>query len=975
MRFCTVVLSVAVIAGGAARTHAVDLKNVLADYPVTSWGLRDGLPSDVVTAITQDDVGYLWLGTDAGLVRFDGVRFVQWSAISDAALPKHPVRSLLTAKDGSLWIGFADGGGISRIHQGVVTTFVETHGLGRASVTALTEDANGTIIAGMSDGLYALHGERWQRFDDGTGLLTSVRSTFIDHSGHLLIGTDSGLFQRDVSGRLERLSDVEGAVSGITEDEDSQVLITDEIAGLKSAGRTAPELAGLLRVRGSVMLRDRRGHIWLGTRGQGLWRLTRGPRQTPIVEQSTLLTGLASTWIYSLFEDREGSIWVGLSRGLSRLSPYVFAPIDLPTVVEAMDVAADGSVWLVATDRLIHLSATGVERAQIPVSFVGRRVTAFKAGDKSVVWVATTNGLFKLAGDTLKEVRTDADEHIDGIQQVVLANDGRMWLYDPRRGLSELHGTHLRTYEIPELHGKNVLSMIADRSGRIWFGSSDGSVVVRSENDQVRVYREQDGLTAGPYPVIFEGDNGAIWMGGARGLSRFASGRFQSVTSSNRIPIDNVQAIVQDNDGFLWLGATRGVLRMSPSELDRTVSDASHMMRYTYYDYWDGAAAIAPRGRAVRSGDGRLWFLTAQYVTVVDAQSVGRTQAPKEVLVEGLASDDRRFQILPDLTLPPRAGRIAIDYTSLDLRSPGRLRFRYRLDGFDDAWVQAGARRQAVYTNLPPGTYHFRVETNSDEGAWNEPGTSFAFSIAPTFYQTTAARILALALLGFCVWFAWRLRLWQVHRRFALLLKERVRLSNEIHDTLLQGLVGAGLQADAVKMTLDPSADAARNQLSRLRQTIDVYVNEARHAIWNLRSPLLEKTDLATALRGVGERVASQSSVDFDFVVTGTPSPCASEVEEQLLRIGHEAVVNAVRHARASHVRMQLACQRESLRLSIWDDGRGLPVEPHETGKDRHFGLSTMRERAESIGGRFGIKSSPGMGTEVDAVVPREGRA
>ncbi len=339
------------------------------------------------------------------------------------------------------------------------------------------------------------------------------------------------------------------------------------------------------------------------------------------------------------------------------------------------------------------------------------------------------------------------------------------------------------------------------------------------------------------------------------------------------------------------------------------------------------------------------------------------------MLIEGVIADGRHFNPAPELRLPSNTSHLQIDFAALTLADPMRVRFRYRLEGFDHSWVDGGTGRQAVYTNLPPRAYRFRVVASNNDGIWNQPGNVLDFAIEPMFYQTTWFYVLSVVTVALLVWASWQFRVRQVRRQFALVLAERIRMSRAIHDTLLQGLVGIALQFDNLANNLDSSSSSARNHFVRIRRQVEEYIREARQSIWDLRSPRLETHDLAVALRETGERALSGTSAQFEVAITGSPHRCPPPVEEQVLLIGQEALNNAARHARARRVRLELHYVDSRLRLRVSDDGCGFDLEEAYHTND-HYGLMSMRERAAQVGGELNISTRPGAGTEVEAIVP-----
>jgi signal transduction histidine kinase len=338
------------------------------------------------------------------------------------------------------------------------------------------------------------------------------------------------------------------------------------------------------------------------------------------------------------------------------------------------------------------------------------------------------------------------------------------------------------------------------------------------------------------------------------------------------------------------------------------------------------------------------------------------------VRIESVVADHRRLPATPEMRLPPRTARLEIDYTVLSLSAPLRTRFKFRLEGFDADWVDAGTRRQVFYTNLPPRAYQFRVVSSRHDGTWDEPGAVWAFTIQPMFYQTSGFIIACIVGIALAVGASWRLHLRRVRKEFSLLLGERARLSRELHDTLLQSLFGVALQCDAMARELAAAAPSLQGRLARMRHDVEEDIREARQSIWNLRSPRLESHDLASSLREVGERATASMPLAFTFESTGTPRQTKPEVEEQLLRIGREAVSNAVRHAHATSIRIDLAYGDDRITVRVRDDGVGF--DPDVVRRNGHYGLASMQERAEAARGGLKIESSAGRGTVIEVTVP-----
>jgi signal transduction histidine kinase len=390
------------------------------------------------------------------------------------------------------------------------------------------------------------------------------------------------------------------------------------------------------------------------------------------------------------------------------------------------------------------------------------------------------------------------------------------------------------------------------------------------------------------------------------------------------------------------------------------------------YDPSDGlAGAPILNVRSGRLSDGKLWFVRGGALTLGDPDSLAGSPAttPGPVRIEGASSEDRRFAIEPHLHLPAGIKRIEVNYTTVALTHPNRILFRYRLDGFDTQWIEAGTRRSASYTNLPPRDYVFRLEADTDDGTWHDASATWNFSIQPMFYQTWYFYTACLLALSALAWGAWQFRIQLDRQRLAVVLSERTRLSREIHDTLLQSLVGVTLQLEDLANDVPGLPSGAQVRLVAMRRRIAAYIREARRSIRDLRSPMLETHDLPGALREVVSHVIAGAPVRVSISTSGQVRRCAAKVENEVLRIAQEAVTNTMRHARATRIDVVLRFEDRSVTLEISDDGCGL-AEPTEHERDTHYGIISMKERAESLGGRFNIASSGPGGTKVTAVLP-----
>jgi signal transduction histidine kinase len=750
--------------------------------------------------------------------------------------------------------------------------------------------------------------------------------------------------------------------------------VSDQVAGYRDIARRLPGEDQLERGRGRALLRDRRGNLWVGTAGQGLWRVRFDEEGAVLFnERATVLTGLLTDGIAALTEDREGNIWAATPEGINRITPYKVAQVTNIGLVAGVEQAPNGALWVGTLDGLLQMGGPNVRTLPGLTDLGGARLHALHADHAGVLWVATDRGLSRWIEGRLVPVPASGTAMPRQIDTITSDAKGGVWVFDAELGLLRWsRGTFTPTPLPSQATGARVEAAYTDSSDRAWFALSSGQVATGVGNE-LRLYGKGDGLDAGLYQTIYEDRDHVVWLGGTEGLSRYAGGVFETVRRDQGFPVANLTAIVEDAAGELWIGSGAGILHLPRGDFERMVGDPHYRTQFRLLDRSDGLAGLplvySKNRRATRSADGRLWFVTGRGLTIVDPAVLDTPTVPSVVRIEGVLTNGLRLRPQEGLALAAGTSRLEFEFTAVNLTSPLRQYFRFKLEGFDRDWIDGGARRQAIYTNLPPRTYRFRVMSTDAKGEWIEPGAAWRFSIKPMFYQTRWFMVSVAAALVLVVGAAWRLHVRSVRRRFALLIGERARLSRELHDTLLQNLVGIALQFDAIAN--DPQfsfSPGQRQHFVRMRRRVEAYMREARQSIADLRSPRVGTHDLSVALTEAAERAINGHPIQFAFEQRGTPQPIPPRLEEQLLKIGREAIGNAVRHAQADRITAELVFDDAALRLRVSDNGTGF--DPEANGADDHYGLTGMRERAEDIGGHLTIQSRAGRGTRIEAEVP-----
>jgi signal transduction histidine kinase/ligand-binding sensor domain-containing protein len=967
-----IVLALCAAAPDRAGADAAELPR----YALTAWAAEKGLPPGDVFAITQDADGYLWLGTPTGLLRFDGSRFTPWPPDGSGSLPSGPVHALVTSPDGSLWVGFGGGGGVVRIDRGDIVRHSPANGA-PAGVTAMIQDRRGTIWVATRRGLYRCVDDRWSLLGESNGLhRAEVFSLHEDRAGRLWVATGRGIYRGN--GDVFELIDPEPvSVQSLTSDRSGAIWITDPNQLLKklSSGEgsvPAPDIrmpAGAWRV-----MEDSKGQIWAAAFGGGLLRIADPTEPGAVIERVEYEHRLAGS-PRSLYEDRDGHIWVGMRGGLLRLAERSFtsaASLEGLTNegVRTAAVGQDGSVWVATGHGLNRFSGSG--RSAYSLS----QTMALHADRRGTLWVAASRQLGKWVNGRLESVAVPDSVNASRVMAITTDSHDTVWLCTSLRGVLAWDGRAVTRLDHRGLSNRSCQSIIADRHDRIWIGLLSGGAAVY-DGGTIQTFTSGDGLTAGTVLAIIEDRTGGIWLTTSAGVSRYKNGRITALTAANAPFADLVPVLVEDQEGYIWVGVNSGagVIRFNPQEVDKVAGNPSHELEYALYDESDGMQQGSQTWQSgvggVRGGDGRLWVATGLGMTIIDPARLPAGPRPSPPRVEEVIADGRRVPPSRSLRLPAGTSTLRIGYGSVNLSSASKLRYRYMLDGVDDEWVHAGAVREATYTNVPAGEHRFRVSTTHD-GRWTEAG-AWEFSVAPRFYRTRMFVVLIIVAAGSTVALGWWLRLRAMRSQFALVFAERARVSREIHDTLLQSLAAIGVELESIATQLDPSQDSARDALRRLRRQVGHSLRDARESILELRdTTLMKPRALIDSLRALADNTTAAKGVTTEFSWSGRPRPCGADADIQLLRIAQEAISNAIRHGRASLVRVALVYHEKELVLTITDDGCGFTPDERDSAPaaGEHLGLVTMRERAARMRGRLAILSSPGNGTTIETRVP-----
>jgi ligand-binding sensor domain-containing protein/signal transduction histidine kinase len=949
----------------ATRTFALDPTRSLKEFGHQAWLTENGLPQNTVQAIVQTQDGYLWAGTQEGLARFDGLNFVVFDKENTPAFKSNDIRFLVEDRAGRLWISTSYG--LVCRQNGQFTSYTVNEGLPDNSIGPVVEDTSGNIWIGTAGGLTCFANGNFKTFTAEHGLSRNVIQTLCARAdGTLLVGTSAGM--QSLSGdRFTNFNTPEnvhpGNITAIAETRDRHLWFgtLDGLYGLDAPTSTS-FFAALPNSRISALRVDRADVLWIAT-AHGLASLRNGK-----IETFTSDDGLTSNLVLSLFEDREGSLWIGTEAGgLNLLKSKKFNTYTtkdgLPNdVVKAIYQDAQGRIWIGSNGGGLTLFKDGKFTTWTTRDGLSSDVVLSLAGDADgTIWIGTPDGLNRFKDGKFQTFTFAEGLSNDLVRSVLVDRKGVLWA-GTRDGLNSFHDNVFTTYTTRDGLANNFIGAIfEDSKGNLWVGTLGG--LNKIHDGQFQTFTTKDGLSSNTVISLYEDASGDLWIGtNGGGLNRFHDGKFVSFTGA----ADVIYRILEDQQQNLWCSSNKGIFRVNKRELDKGVVNP------TFYGPADGTLTRESSGGGHPAGwktsDGRLWFATIKGLAVIDPEHIPLNTSPPPIAIEQLFVDNQSIPLTPKVTLSPGAARLDFYFTALSFIAPENVRFKYKLEGFDHDWIDGGGRRVASYTNLRPGNYVFRVIAANNDGVWNESGAALDLYLRPRFYQTYWFYLLCVLLLALTAWQLYRLRVRRLALQFRAVLAERNRIAREIHDNLAQDILGISVQLELVARLMPAAAESAKGHLDRARMLVRNSMTEARRYVWDLRSQELQKKDLPAALRDTTKRLTAESEIETVVEVAGPLRPLPIEVETNLLRIGQEAVNNAVKHARAKRIEVGLNFETRKVQLSVRDDGRGF--DPSEQIADGHFGLLGMRERAEQIGGVLSIDSAPERGTQIAVEVP-----
>lgn len=961
---------------------------LLSDYTHTAWGALQGAPTGVLRIVQGAD-GWLWIASERGLYRYDGVQFERMRAVYGHRLKSNRVMVLTAGSDDSLWVSYLDGG-VSVFRKGGSRTFTTRDGLPSDPVWDMHVAPDGAIWVATRKGALRLApgAERFELQGNEVGLPGSlVFRILFGRDGTEWIASGKGVYFRRRGEQGFQLAWQKETVINLAEGPDGTLWAladADQYYRLRPAtARVEDAPRPALTAIGMGFSRD--GDMWLLNRNEVERRRdARAPGDA--AQRLTLAGGLSGSFPQPFFQDREGNIWIGTSSGLdrfrrNRLQPL---PVSEELLFPAMIRTPAGGMWISSYPGGVYsVSAAGgsemVSKERFSVSHLAADGTLWLAGAVGVRRQAPDGSVTNFA----------PPDGLHGLEARSIQQDsaGTLWVgFSGNGGLFRLvQGRWLRDGGLAGFPPDRPHIMATDDQGRVWMGHS-GNVVTIVGNDKgkgedrtsIRRLDAASGLQLGNVLALCA-DGPRMWAGGEEGTMLYREGRFTALRGARGETFRGVSGIARLPNGDLWLHGADGVYRVGAANLADWMRDPARPVNFERFDALDGlrgyAPQISPFPSLVRAADGTLWFSTSNAIAVVDPAKLYRNALPPPVAIRSVAANDTLYDVehRKALSLPEGTDSLRFAFTALSLSIPERVRFRYRLEGVDHGWQEPVERRGASYTNLAPGRYRFEVSAANEDGVWSRAPAAVDVEIRPTFVQMRWFTLILALGAALMLYLAYALRVRTIRRRLQerhqAQLEERSRIARSLHDTLLQSVQGVLLSFDAHARRV-PEGSGERTRLERTLDLAWKLMAEGRDQIMGLRASA-SPDELLLALQPVGKDLAEFGGYAFELRTVGRARALKPQVRDEMYAIGREALRNAARHAHAAHVMLELDYGKDAFRLRVLDDGCGLePAVADSQERPGHWGLPGMRERAQGIAAGFRLSSDCGKGTEILVTLP-----
>jgi ligand-binding sensor domain-containing protein/two-component sensor histidine kinase len=948
-----VALALLIPIGAVALDRSLDMRRFLHD----SWTEANGVALGGADILEHGSDGYVWIGGETGLHRFDGLRFSGRPLRPGQEMPSGRVGAMWSAPNGSQWVATVEA--LVRIRDGKID-FREDRGAGEP-VRAILDAGGGAVwlLAGALS-LYT-PGTARRFFTTADGLPDGrILALAPANAGALWLGMPGAVCRWRPGSRAD-CHPLPGLVFSLfsTGPDDVYAASPDCVAHIaQGAVEILAHHFSDVAISPGALTVDRGGSVWVGT-SSGLLRLRPG-----VVERFNSRDGLSGDQVQSIIEDTEGDIWVGTNSGIDRFrDPRVLQLTALDGIVStAVAASPDGAVWIGTRGNGLARWERGVlSHFSAAQGLPGTSVQALAFDTRGVLWAATDGGLARFERSRFVPALPDGPGSKVAFS-IASDSSGGVWFGDELRGALRLFAG--RASLLPELPQTDVFRLAGTPDGSMWLGYYR-SGVFRWHNGAVEPIDLKAAGAIAPPRAMMAARDGTVWIGAGGILVRIHDGKLTTWGPRQGLPPEEIQSIAEDAAGALWLVTAESVLRVARPDS----GGAQSMLGVTRYSRQDGLRRRYPAGmygpRIAVAADGRVWATESDGVAILDPVLLRPDTVPPAVHVEQITVDGAPLVWGVHAF---RGHEIRIEYTGISLRAPDRVHFKYRLDPDSQAWTDVQNQRYVAFVSPAPGNYTFRLMACNLDEVCNEEGGVLEFRIIPYFRQTLWFKLLLGAVLLSLGWGWHVLNVRRLELRFRLAAQERARVTREIHDTLLQGFTGVVYQLDAAARQFDSQPAASRDRLHKALDQADNALTEARRTLQDLRLPVLEDRTLPEALQEVGAN-SIDSGAAFTLRVKGAVEPLPYAAQAAMYLIGREAVHNAAKHSGAAHITVQLHYRERDFRMTIHDDGAGF--DPDAVQKDGHFGVDSMAVRARQAGAEFQIDTAPGKGSAITVALKR----